>query len=278
MVALSFLLSFIVNPVIFNGTKGSLIFLLALPLVLVHGIRRYGWKGMAFFVVVTYIISTFWESLSVHTGFPFGNYHYTTQHQILGVGTIIAPAYISLGYLSWQVANSILQEIDTRMNTKSSAILVSALAAIVMTVFDLSTDIGASTIAHSWIWEEGGAFFGVPFSNFTGWWFCTFTFYLVFSFYLKKNSSLIKQESSKTPLFQLILIYINLGMTVVIGNILKLTGTGTVADATGTVWNVTDIGESSLLWAVFGMFVLAFIAIVNLYRIGLPKEDGSSNY
>lgn len=276
MVALSFVLSLVVNPILGNPGP-SLIFMFALPLVLVHGIRRYGWKGMGFFVVATYVISTFWEALSIHTGFPFGHYHYTMYPQILGVGFMIGPAYISLGYISWQVANAIFQEADTRISRASSAVIVSALSAVVMTVYDLATDATASTIGHAWIWERGGAFFGVPVSNFLGWWFCTFSFYVVFALFLNRNAALVKKETSKIPILQFILIYANLGMTVVITALLRIAGTGEVRDAIDAIWKIDDMIGSQLLWAVFGMFALVFLAAVNLYRIGLPKESNPSN-
>lgn len=265
MVVLSFSLSLLFNPLV-GGSQPTLIFIFALPLVLVHGVRRYGWKGMSVFVVVTYVISTFWESLSINTGFPFGNYHYTMFPQIFDVAFLIGPAYISLGYTCWHVANAMFQEADAKLSKYSSAILVSIISAVAMTVYDLATDVAASTVGHAWIWEQGGSFFGVPVSNFLGWWFCTFTFYIVFSLFLRSSPRTVNQRDGKVSILQFILIYANLGVTVVVNYFFDLLGNGEVVDQSGRSWALADISGSSLLWAVFGMFVLALLAIVYLYR------------
>src|SRR5207253_3476717 len=50
---------------------------LLFPFALVHGGRRYGWKTIAVFMIVTAIVSNILENTSILTGFPFGHYHYT---------------------------------------------------------------------------------------------------------------------------------------------------------------------------------------------------------
>lgn len=42
-----------------------------------HGSRRYGLKGMIVFFVITWVVSNSLESLSIATGFPFGEYYST---------------------------------------------------------------------------------------------------------------------------------------------------------------------------------------------------------
>jgi len=51
---------------------------LLFPFALVHGARRYGWKSIAVFMVITLIVSNILENSSILTGFPFGHYYYTT--------------------------------------------------------------------------------------------------------------------------------------------------------------------------------------------------------
>src|SRR2546422_8889623 len=48
--------------------------LLLFPFLLIHGMKRYPWKGIAVFVVITLIVSGIMENLSILTGFPFGHY------------------------------------------------------------------------------------------------------------------------------------------------------------------------------------------------------------
>ena len=268
MVGLSFLLSLIVCPLL--GVAGpSMIFFSAVPLVLVHGYRRYGFKKNSLFIGLIVIFSTLWETLSIHTGFPFGHYHYTMQPQFPGGVPVILPvAYIALSYICWHVANAILGEIDIRLNKVSTAFVMATLASVVMTVYDLATDSLASTINHSWIWEQGGAFFGVPVSNYFGWMFCTFTFYILFSFLLRQKKESEKMvNSDRLSLLQFVLIYANLGLTVLVANFTRGGfGSGTVIDQAGIVWNRGAMGGTLSLVAIFGMFVLVFMAFINLCR------------
>jgi putative membrane protein len=41
---------------------------------IVHGIRRYGWRHLVVFFIVTFVVSWGYETLSILTGFPFGHY------------------------------------------------------------------------------------------------------------------------------------------------------------------------------------------------------------
>ncbi|HBX79522.1 MAG: carotenoid biosynthesis protein [Propionibacteriaceae bacterium] len=267
-------MALVINPL--THQTSTLVFLLPLPLALWHGVRRYGGKGMTIFVVVTLVLSNMWEALSIQTGFPFGHYHYTMQPQLLGVPIVIGPSYVALGYISWQIANTVLQEADTRMGRWSTALLAPTIAALSMTVYDLTNDALASTAGQRWIWEQGGAYFGVPVSNFLGWWFCTFTFYAVFALYLRRNPGSVRPETNKVPLLQFVLLYLSLGSVTVVASLTGTYATGTATDTAGTVWQLSDMIGSSLLWVVFGMVPLALFSIVNLYRMGLPSEATST--
>src|SRR5260370_33755968 len=54
-----------------------------------------------------------------------------------------------------------------------------------MVAWDLSFDPITSTIEHSWIWLQGGNYFGVPFSNYLGWFLTVFVFCQLFALYLR---------------------------------------------------------------------------------------------
>src|SRR6266516_2275380 len=76
---------------------------LLFPFALIHGGRRYGWKTIAIFMVVTAIVSNILENSSILIGFPFGNYYYTDSlgPKIALVPFFISLSYISFGYLAW---------------------------------------------------------------------------------------------------------------------------------------------------------------------------------
>src|SRR5438445_12801199 len=51
--------------------------LLLFPFTLIHEMKRYPWKVIIIFVVITLIVRLMMENLSILTGFQFGNYYYT---------------------------------------------------------------------------------------------------------------------------------------------------------------------------------------------------------
>ena len=121
------------------------------------------------------------ENIGVLTGFPFGHYHYT---DVLGpklflVPLLIGPAYFGTGYLSWVLATVLLCT-DQRRD-RLPTFVVPLIAAFIMVGWDLCFDPAASTIAHMWIWENGGGYFGVPLTNFLGWYLTVYIFLQLFA-------------------------------------------------------------------------------------------------
>src|SRR5207245_8993728 len=51
---------------------------LLFPFALIHGGRRYGWKTIAVFIVVTAIVCNIMETSSILTAFPFGRSYSTS--------------------------------------------------------------------------------------------------------------------------------------------------------------------------------------------------------
>src|SRR6266550_3139498 len=131
---------------------------LLFPFALIHGGRRYGWKTIAVFMVVTAIVSNILENSSILIGFPFGNYYYTDS---LGPKIALVPFFISVA--------------------------VPLVASFVMVAWDFCLDPIASTINHAWIWKDGGGYFGVPFSNYLGWSFTVYIFFQLLALYQRKH-------------------------------------------------------------------------------------------
>ena len=155
--------------------------LLSLCFGLIHGAIRYGIGGIAVFLALCLGISNVMENIGVLTGFPFGHYHYT---DVLGpklflVPLLIGPAYFGTGYLSWVLANVLL--CTDRRRDRLPTFVVPLIAAFIMVGWDLCFDPAASTIAHMWIWENGGGYFGVPLTNFLGWYLTVYIFLQLFA-------------------------------------------------------------------------------------------------
>lgn len=54
-------------------------------------------------------------------------------------------------------------------------------ASFIMVGWDLSQDPVWSTVLHAWIWLGGGDYFGVPVSNFIGWFVTSYVLYQSFA-------------------------------------------------------------------------------------------------
>jgi uncharacterized membrane protein len=52
-----------------------------------------------------------------------------------------------------------------------------AIASFIMVSWDLTIDPMMSTITGNWVWHNGGSYFGVPVSNFLGWYLTVYVFF-----------------------------------------------------------------------------------------------------
>lgn len=250
--------------------------LLTLPFAVVHGIRRYGWRRLLVFFVITYVVSNVFENLSIFTGFPFGFYHYTGSPKLFEVPIPIGFIYFGLGYISWITASALLDRADETLGagTRTSRINTVALpllAGAVMTMFDVGSDSNASTVSHTWIWEQGGGFFGVPYTNYLGWWFVTYVFFQLMALVLRRTGP-VPVSGAETPRSHFvapILIYLSLGLAS-ISNFLVTTDR-TVTDESGATWSTAAISETLMTINIFTMVVIAGLALVKATRSGAPK-------
>ena len=167
-----------------TALPGVAVVLSVLPFVfaLIHGALNYRFRDVLIFLAISFVISNLLENCSILTGFPFGHYYYTDQlgPKLFLVPILISVAYFGMGYLSWMLARLILGNINQRMSGHFTY-TVPLLAGFLMVSWDLTFDPIASTILHSWIWLQGGNYYGVPFSNFAGWFFA----FMYFSNYLR---------------------------------------------------------------------------------------------
>src|SRR5262249_48299661 len=123
------------------------------------------------------------EALGVHTGFPFGHYYFTDGMgpKLFDVPILMGPAYVGMGYISFTVARIITASRDQHDEVRGWRVFTLPLAAsFVMVAWDIAIEPVLSTFAHYWVWSRGGAYFGVPLSNFVGWYG---TNYLIFQFF-----------------------------------------------------------------------------------------------
>ena len=144
---------------------------------LVHCWALEGPKRTAIFFAVSTVVTYAMEETGVRPGLVFGPYHYG---ELLGIKLGHVPVLVPLGwfmmiYPSWMVAKAMVRNIDTRSIPGITAL--SALAALVMTAWDVLMDPGMSSLGRNWVWEKGGIYFGVPRHNYFGWLLTTVVVY-----------------------------------------------------------------------------------------------------
>jgi uncharacterized membrane protein len=145
---------------------------------LLHCIAMEGFRRTALFFAASATVSYLMEEVGVRTGLIYGAYHYS---DLLGpklghVPLLIPLAWFMMIYPSWMVAKAVLAGVDTR--TLSGITGLATIAALVMTAWDVVMDPGMAA-AGNWVWEQGGAYFGVPRRNYLGWLLTTFLVYWI---------------------------------------------------------------------------------------------------
>lgn len=108
------------------------------------------------------------ELLGISTGFPFGEYVYTGkfQPQILGI-----PIQVIIG---WFVLGLICYSIALRFRSRLARVVS---ASALMVSWDVLYDPVFSKLGF-WTWKDG-QYFGVPVSNFLGWFVSSILFFTI---------------------------------------------------------------------------------------------------
>lgn len=256
-------------------TRGMFVFgSILLPFIfgMVHGTLRYGIKNMIIFAVISLIVSNFYENLSIMTTFPFGHYYYSANlgPKIWNVPIIIGFAYFSIGYLAWIIAQSLIGALAPVLR-KANIFFVPLVAAGIVACWDFSFDPDSSTISGDWVWLDGGGYFGVPFSNFTGWFLCVYTFFQIFAIYISRQpeSSMNKiPAANKTYWYQAAIFYAVYAIDFILGKYFE--PVFNVTDPSGKVWSTGDIHDTMALISIFTMIfftVLSLIIVKNNEKI-----------
>jgi len=155
---------------------------------LLAAIPHLGWRKVALFTLAGYLIAFVSEYCSINTGFPYGWYYYidTTSSRELwlaGVPFFDSLSYVFLSYCSYSTALFILSPLrsvrcnfeilETHAIRRSCAALL--LGSLLQTYLDIIID-PVSLQGHRWFlgqiygYREAGSHFGVPLSNYLGWW------------------------------------------------------------------------------------------------------------
>ena len=157
-----------------------LLTLTAFSFALIHARVRLGCPRTLLLLGLSFGISLLYESVGVATGWVYGPYHYT---DLLGprflelVPYLIPVAWFMMIYPSQVIAEGLLSD---RLTTGRHMVLgLSAASAVVMTAWDVIMDPVMVRMGF-WVWEVDGAYFGIPISNYVGWFVTSFTIYFLY--------------------------------------------------------------------------------------------------
>jgi uncharacterized membrane protein len=254
-----------------NAPLGAL---LPLGFALLHGSKQYRWRDMLAFTAICLVVSNAFENLSILTGFPFGHYHYGPDlgPKLFLVPVLIGIAYLGVGYLSWTLARLIL---GGKRPRRERTVAVPLIASFIMVSWDLTLDPVASTIGGSWIWRDGGAYFGVPISNFLGWYLTVYVFFQLFALYLGRSPARPQRNTIQALQSLWWPVWAMAAATAfrpVLTLLFRPPGSPTVIDPAGVAWNVAAIYGVCALGAIFGMGAFLVLALVRLSEGGAERR------
>jgi putative membrane protein len=226
---------------------------------LAHGSGLYGTKGISVFAIFCLGFGTLAESVSLRTGFPFGHYYFTDVMgpKVFQLPLLLALAYLGIGYVAWILALLILGAVAKPIRG-TRVFALPLLASLIMLAWDLSMEAVWSTVDRAWIWQDGGAYFGVPVSNFIGWFLTAYLYYLAFALYCRAKP-ITATPPRRGIWFPAILLY----AVCALGNILifKLPmAPPVVTDAAGRRWLTVDILGACVFVSLLVMMPFAVLA------------------
>ena len=232
-----------------------------------HAAVGLGRIQAAAFAAICLVVTFAMENLGVLTGFPFGRYVFLVESGLPHVGLIppiVGALYFGMGYASWVIANLLLNGRMAPLE-RYGVVALPVLSAFVMTQWDVVMDPTGSTLAKAWVWRDGGGYFGVPLSNFLGWFLVTWLYfqgYALFAYRRRTQAPL----RSRAPLFWAVpvLLYLAAGLCHLPP---LLDPDARLTDGGGRTWSASDLRETA---AVVMLFTIAPTALLALLRLMSP--------
>lgn len=140
-----------------QGWLASLFLLLAGLIVLLGARTRRDTMMLVIVALMGFVV----EAIGVRSGIPFGRYAYTgaLQPQLFGVPVVMGFAWMALVAFACDFASRLHLPLWP----------AAAFAALLTTATDLVIDPLATNQFGYWVWANEGAYYGIPYTNFAGW-------------------------------------------------------------------------------------------------------------
>lgn len=185
---------------------GVVYIILGAAAVAIYAYRTLGlWQWLTF-MIPAIVISLTSELLGTSTGFPFGHYGYLSGlgYKIGGLVPFTIPlSWFYLGLVSYLLARVGL---ESRVATNQSVswwrhLGAIAIGAVLLTSWDFVLDPAMSqAYVPFWLWEQPGAFFGMPYQNFAGWLGTGAVFMAVAALFWQKTPMALSRSQLGLPL------------------------------------------------------------------------------
>jgi uncharacterized membrane protein len=142
--------------------------------VTLYAHRTLGFKALILFAGAAIGISLSSELLGTSTGFPFGHYSYLNGlgYKVAGLVPFTIPlSWFYLGLSSLLLARGgLLPQVGAGLYAWGRSLGAIVIGAVLLTSWDFVLDPAMSqTALPFWYWHQPGAFFGMPYQNFAGW-------------------------------------------------------------------------------------------------------------
>lgn len=219
---------------------------------LVAAVPHLGWRKTALFTVAGYLVAFVSEYSSINSGIPYGWYYYIDATRdrelwIAGVPFFDSLSYVFLTYCSYATALFVVSPVKSWrwdvVTLETRSIRTSFAVLFLGSLFQVFLDIIIDPVAlqgNRWFlgqiygYREVGVHFGVPLSNYLGWWLVSF----ILVFVLQRIDARLGRGGNKPtgvanppfralygPILYVSVIVFNLSVTFWIGErLMALTG------------------------------------------------------
>ena len=147
--------------------SGPTYVLLGAAAAVLHATWAFGWRRATGLFAAGVSIALGAELIGTSSGFPFGDYAYTSLLGYRILGRVPFPIPISWFYMLY-CALAMCSRVLAARDDGRMRWMWAAAAAAMLTAWDVAMDPAMVQTSH-WVWREPGVFYGMPLTNWIGW-------------------------------------------------------------------------------------------------------------
>jgi len=214
------------------GTFGGYYMPLGFAFVILQLYNTLKLRKAVVFIAITWTFGLMSEWLGASYGLVFGHYHYNIAPFYFGSVPLMTPfSWVIIIYFSYGVTNLLYSSLGGfRFGFKRYAVpmtlitipaVLASIDATVATNLDLLLDpVSVAPGVAGWVWVGGGPFFGVPISNFIGWFLVTFLAMFIFRAYQNAEhptAPTLPETDFRAPMMYFAYLLVQSGLAIGIG-------------------------------------------------------------